>query len=157
VIDALAGLERLPLAVVLKNSVWIYPFVNTAHVVGIALLFGAIVPYDLRLLGLWPSVDAAALGRVLLPVAMTGFIVTVGAGGLLFITRAGDYLASPFFLAKMAMLALAVSSAGAALLLGPRMAPTRQGSTDPRLRLLAGLSILVWLAVITLGRLIGYF
>jgi len=153
-IETLAGLERLPLSAALKNSVWLYPLVNTAHIAGIALLFGAIVPYDLRLLGLWRGIGRGGLGRVLLPVAATGFVLAAAAGVLLFITRAGEYLASPFFLAKMAVLVLATATAAVALVIDRRAGNDRVPSA---VRLCAGLSISLWLCVITLGRLIGYF
>ncbi len=153
-IEALAGLEKLPFAVALRNSVWLYPLVNTAHIAGIALLFGAIVPYDLRLLGLWRGIDRADLARTLVPVAAAGLAVAAGAGALLFAARAGDYLNSPFFLAKMAVLALALAVAALGLTIAAR-APT--GVVPAVLRVCAGLSIALWLCVITLGRLVGYF
>ena len=43
-----AALEATALSQALRASIWLYPLVNTGHVVGIALLFGAIVPLDLR-------------------------------------------------------------------------------------------------------------
>lgn len=152
-IEALAGLEQLPLAVRLRNSVWAYPLVNTAHIVGIALLFGSIVPLDLRLLGAWRKADVGAMSRVLLPIAAFGLMLAAAAGTLLFISRAGEYLASPFFLAKMAALAAALVTAAAGLALARRRADEIPAS----LKFCAGLSILLWLGVITLGRLIGYF
>lgn len=156
-IAALTGLEQLPLAAALKTSVWLYPLVNTAHIVGVALLFGAIVPYDLRLLGLWRGIDPAVLARVLVPVAAIGLVVAASAGSLLFITQAGDYLASPFFLAKMAVLTLAVLTAAVALVLGRRSSRAGLVAIPGAVRLCAGLSIALWLCVITLGRLVGYF
>ncbi len=78
-IETLAGLERLPLAVTLKNSVWLYPLVNTAHIVGIALLFGAIVPYDLRLLGLWRDLKRRDLAPILVPMAAVGLLISSAA------------------------------------------------------------------------------
>ena len=82
--DALAAVENLPAIVALRESYLVYPLVNTLHIVGIALLFGAIVPLDLRLAG-WRR-DAAAvdgLSRLLLPVAIFGFLLAAGAGLLL--------------------------------------------------------------------------
>ncbi|MEJ8571724.1 DUF2214 domain-containing protein [Microbaculum marinum] len=153
-IEALAGLESLPLAAALKRSVWLYPFVNTAHIVGIALLFGAIVPFDLRLLGVWPRTNVATLARVLLPTAVAGLLLAAAAGAMLFITRAGDYLASTYFLAKMGVLALVLAVAAIATLLLRRAPP---GAVPGPVRLCAALSIGLWLVVITLGRLVGYF
>ncbi len=154
--EFLAALEALPLAAYLRNSTWSYPLVNAAHIVGIALIFGAIVPLDLRLLGVWPRTDAASLSRVLVPVAMTGIVLAVAAGALLFITNATDYAASGFFQAKLAVVALAVANA----LWLRRGGWTFLDVTDRppgRLRLAAFASISLWLGAIVLGRLIGYF
>ena len=65
-----AGLQASELSQTLRSSIWLYPLVNTGHVVGIALLFGAIVPLDLRLLGCWASVPLDHLARILIPVAI---------------------------------------------------------------------------------------
>ena len=46
-----------------------YPLANLAHLLGIALLVGAIVALDLRLLGFWPEVPLAAVARATVPVA----------------------------------------------------------------------------------------
>jgi len=156
-IETLSGLEQLPLAVRLKNSVWLYPFVNTAHIVGIALLVGAIVPLDLRLLGFWRGTDPRHLARVVMPVSLFGLVVAVCAGFLLFITQARDYLASPFFVAKMAVLAAALAAAAAGFMLTRRAALDGNRPIPGSLRLVAAASIVLWLAVVTLGRLIGYF
>lgn len=157
--ELLAGLEQLPLAAALRGSVWAYPLVNAAHIVGIALLFGAIVPLDLRLLGAFGSVEAAILARVLVPVAMGGLTLAVVAGALLFITDAADYGGSRLFLAKMAVVALAVTNA--LLLRGvPAWRRARAGTgaaITPRLRLAGAASMGLWLAAILLGRLVGYF
>ena len=53
--DWAAALEATALATGLRNSVWSYPLVNAAHILGVALLVGSIVPLDLRLLGAWRS------------------------------------------------------------------------------------------------------
>src|SRR3546814_3716465 len=44
--DALAALQNLEPVAALRASRWVYPLVNTAHIAGIALLFGAIAPLD---------------------------------------------------------------------------------------------------------------
>ena len=149
---ALGALEDWPPVAALRASAIAYPLVNTLHIVGIALLFGAIVPLDLRLAG-WRAdalpVDRAA--RLLLPIAKAGLILAATAGLLLFATAARDYAASPLFRAKMVVLALAVTNA---LLL--RRAAWR-GTRTRRTRAAGVLSILLWLTVILLGRFVGYF
>lgn len=148
--ELFAAIEQWPLAAALRGSVWLYPLVNAAHILGIALLFGAIVPLDLRHAGFWPSVSLRGLRRVLLPVAVCGLALAVIAGALLFIAKAGDYAASPWFGAKIAVVALALANA-AAFEFGRHREP---GPWPP----LAGLaSVALWLAAIVLGRLVGYF
>lgn len=149
----LAALEAAPIAEWMRLSSWAYPTVNTLHVIGIALLFGAIVPLDLRLIG-WRGSETQllSLSRLLLPCAIAGFLLAAASGALLFTTDARQYAASPLFQIKLA-------SIGAALLnaLMLRAVDWRAGSARPaRLRFAAGLSILLWIGVIGLGRWIAY-
>lgn len=151
----LDSLEQSTLAVALSGSVWAYPLVNAAHIVGIALLFGAIVPLDLRLAGARRELDATRLSRLLLPVAIFGFVLAAVAGGLLFITDADDYADSTLFQAKLISIALALANALALRLASGRR--RRRGATAVGVRVAATASILLWLTVIVLGRLVGYF
>ena len=86
------ALQATALSRVLRASLWLYPLVNTAHLVGIALLFGAIVPLDLRLAGCWKSVPLQPLARTAVPVAVAGLLLALATGALLFATRPLDYL-----------------------------------------------------------------
>lgn len=150
------ALQATALSRTLAASVWLYPLINTAHIVGIALLFGAIVPLDLRLAGCWPMQSIQPLRRILLPVAIGGLLLAAASGALLFVTRPVDYLREPLFALKLGLLAVAVLNA----LWLRRSADWRSGesrATTPTAWRAAGvLSIMLWLAVITVGRLIGY-
>ena len=88
-----------------------YPLINAAHLLGMALLVGAMVPLDLRLLGAWPRTALQSLWPVLVACAVAGLLLAIFTGALLFIARAGDYLASPLFAAKMTVVALGVANA----------------------------------------------
>ena len=153
VAELLAGLETSPLAAGLRGSVWLYPLVNAAHIVGIALLFGAIVPLDLRLMGFFRDVEAAALSRLLVTVAATGLALAIVAGSLLFVTDAGDYFASNLFRAKMIVLLLALAN----VVLAFRLSGRSGARAAAYRRVAAAASIGLWLTVIVLGRLVGYF
>jgi hypothetical protein len=159
VIESFASaLHDTPLAQALRASIWLYPLVNTAHVVGIALLFGAIAPLDLRLIGLWKHVPLEPLAATLVPVAITGLSIAVISGALLFVTRPVDYVVEPLFALKMALVAAAVLNA-LALRRSPRWRLTgvQPGTAvDPAWRSAAVASLVLWLGVITAGRLIGY-
>ena len=156
----LTALEAMGLARALRNSVWAYPLVNAAHILGVALLVGSIVPLDLRLLGGWRSVPVAPLWRVLTRTASAGLVLASVFGFLLFITRATEYAVSRLFLAKMV-----VVCAGAANALLLRLVlrddilhqPSPGGNLPGRVRFAGGISLLAWLTALTLGRLVGYF
>jgi hypothetical protein len=152
------ALQDSALSQALRASEWVYPLVNTGHVVGIALLFGGIAPLDLRLLGCWQRVPLEPLARILLPMAVSGLLLAAGTGALLFVTRPLDYVVMPLFGLKLSLIAAAVANA---LLL--RRSPAwkllhldHPGPPRRSWRIAAGLSLLLWLAVITAGRLIGY-
>jgi len=155
-----AALEATALAAALRNSVWTYPLVNAAHILGVALLVGSIVPLDLRLLGLWRSVPLALLWGVLTRTAGAGLVLAIVFGVLLFITRATEYTASNFFIAKMVVVGLGTANALLLRILARAQVsdlPSAHTPPTARLRLAAGLSLAAWLTALTLGRLIGYF
>jgi len=153
VAELLSGLEASPLAAGLRGSVWLYPLVNAAHIVGIALVFGAIVPLDLRLMGVFKAIEPRMLSRLLVPVAATGLVVAIAAGSLLFITDARDYFASNLFRAKMIVLVAALAN----IVLASRLSRATGTRAAVSLRVVAAASIGLWLTVIVLGRLVGYF
>ncbi|MCF8478182.1 MAG: hypothetical protein K9G60_14230, partial [Pseudolabrys sp.] len=64
--DILTAIQELAPVAALRSSRWSYAAVNTAHIAGLALLVGAIVPLDLRLMGWRRAVPIAALARALL-------------------------------------------------------------------------------------------
>ena len=140
--EVAAALEATALAQFLKVSRWVYPLVNAGHILGIAILVGAIVPMDLRLLrgdpaGVWLRRYAAA-----------GIAIAATFGALLFVTQATDYIANGWFQAKMAVLAMALLNVA----LHPRLAALADG----RRRLAAGISLATWPTVLVLGRMIGF-
>lgn len=153
-----SALHATALSRELRASLWLYPLVNTGHVVGIALLFGGIVPLDLRLLGCFRRVPLEHLAGTLVPVAVGGLALAVATGALLFATQPRDYVAEPLFGIKLALIAAAVANA---LLLRRSPRWTLGGvspATEPRpaWHIAAAASILLWLCAITAGRLIGY-
>jgi hypothetical protein len=149
----LAALEGTGVAQALRVARWGYAAVNGAHIFGIALLVGAIVPLDLRLLGFWPGVPRAALVRVLVPVAACGLALAVAAGLLLFSVRAREYADLEVVQVKLALVALGAS---AALWLHARCGFRLEGAGRARLAAHAVLSLSCWLGALTCGRLIAF-
>lgn len=140
--EALAALEATALAQHLRVSRWTYPLVNAGHVLGLALLVGAAVPMDLRLL----RGDASALW--LRRFAASGLALAAATGTLLFAAQASEYAASPWFRAKLVGLGLA--------LLNVALHPRLSRLPEARRRLAAAVSLAAWPSVLILGRMIAY-
>ncbi|MDX1605883.1 MAG: hypothetical protein R3202_06795 [Candidatus Competibacterales bacterium] len=157
--EFLTALQATPLAEVLRLGRWVYPFVNAGHIIGVALLFGAILPLDLRLLGCWPTVAVRPLARVLVPVAATGLALACATGALLFLTDPPGYAAMTLFRLKLALIGAGLlnvlwvhRSRAWRRVVDESVAPQRGSS----LRLAGAVSALSWLAVLLCGRLIAY-
>ena len=148
--DAFAALEATQLATHLRVSRWTYPLVNAGHVLGIALLIGAVAPLDLRLMGLWRRIPIAPVAAVVRPVAAAGLVLAVATGALLFTAGATEYAATRLFWAKMALVALALVNVGFHGGPGILTAPPVQQ------RLAGAASLGLWIAVLLCGRMLGY-
>ena len=158
---ALVWLEGSPLGVFTRSlGVWSYGILNLAHIIGIAMLFGAILVLDLRLLGLWRAVPLAALSRPTVSLAVTGFCIAVASGLPMLSVKAADYAGNPFLLVKFPAIALALVNVWLVhRSTAWRVHRTRALVPRERLRLALGasLSLTFWLTAITGGRMIGYW
>lgn len=135
----------------IRISPVLYPLLNGAHIIGFALLFGAVAAFDLRVVGVFKGLPWQVLEGPLLKVARTGFALAVATGSVLFAVRATHYAANPAFLLKLGLLVLALGNA-VAFRRTARLRP--DGSRS--LRLLAGMSLLLWVMVLLAGRWIGF-
>lgn len=148
--------EATALSAGLRTSIWLYPIINTLHIIGLGILLGAMAILDLRLLGWRKRVLVSSLSLVVLPVAATGLLIAVIAGVLLFVARPLDYIFSGLFQIKLGLLLLALVNAwwcvGSA---GWRVALT-DGAVSGSVRASAALSLGLWLAIIFAGRMVGY-
>jgi hypothetical protein len=144
VIELAAALEASGVAQYLKASRWLYPLVNAGHILGIALLVGAVVPMDVAVIR---GRAVAAVG-LLRPWSLAGFVLAAACGALLFVTQATEYVRSPWFLAKMGVLALAGLNATVHF---------RLDRFPPRQRRQAAIaSLVLWPVALILGRMIAY-
>lgn len=149
----LAALEGTPVAHTLRGSRWLYAAVNAGHIAGIALLVGAIVPLDLRLLGCWRQVPRAPLVRILVPTAASGLALAVLTGALMFSIRAREYAGVSFLQLKLALVATGTIGA---LALHRAYGLWLEGASESRLARHAALSLLCWPAALLCGRLIAF-
>jgi len=150
--DAAATLEASQLGLSMRSAPWLYPAINVAHLGGLVLLVGAIGILDLRIAGVARAIPLAPLSRFLTPFAILGLLVLAVSGFLLFTADAGPLILSNIFRLKLALAAVAVANAAAFRVLYGGLA----GEPPLLARVLAVVSIGLWLTVACLGRLIGY-
>ncbi len=152
-------LESTPIAVAISESSWLFPGIESVHVLAITLVVGSISMVDLRLLGInLRDRPVQELIAEVLPWTWISFAVAVCSGALLFSSNATHYWGTVPFRAKMLVMALAglnmlvfhattyrgVAAWGASRRL-PRAA-----------RVSGGLSLALWIGVVSLGRWIGF-
>jgi hypothetical protein len=157
--DALLGaLEEGSIGSMMRDSLWLFPLVETVHIIGFSILVGAIVMFDLRILGVSKRISVRLLARHLLPWSLGALLLIVPTGTLMFSSEATDLVSNRAFVVKMLLLMLAGANAAAFHLgsfrnaeLWVQNAPAPMGA-----KLHAVASMLIWAAVITCGRMIAY-
>lgn len=163
-IDGLRALSASAPATMLRDSFWVYPIVNAVHIFGIALLVGGILPLNLRLIGFFRHHAVRPLAKICVPIAAVGLAIAVITGVMLFSVKPVDYVRTDIFLAKMGLIGAACINI-ALVRLNPSWREIVQAEDsilntkepDFGLRIAGALSLIVWIAVLALGRFTGYF
>jgi hypothetical protein len=150
----LRWLEQSWLGAVARDSLFLYPLAGVAHIFGIALLLGAILAFDLRVLGAAPRIPLAPAARLLLTLARTGFGLLLASGLVMLAADASHLIGNPAFLMKLGLILCALLNVLAFHLFALPDPEVRPGAGA---RLSAALSMALWLGVATSGRLIAYF
>jgi hypothetical protein len=146
------------IGVFVRESTWAYPLFETVHVIGLALVFGPILLFDLRVLGWNKDLAVSRLQAALLPWVWTGFALNAASGIALFVSDAAEFAANTAFRFKMVLLVLTGLNA---LYFQTRIARAtvawdRESVAPFTARISAATSIALWLAIITAGRMIAY-
>jgi hypothetical protein len=142
------------------SGVWAYGVVNLVHILGIATLFGSVLAFDLKLMGLWRRVPLTTLERPTLTLAACGFAVAVASGVTLLSTNGSEYAGNPFLPLKFSAIGLGLANLAAAQFL-PAWRARAVEPHSPRqrlaLRVVGATSLACWLGAVAAGRMIGYW
>jgi len=157
----LVWLEGSALGQLMRTSgVWAYGVVNLLHILGISTLFGSVLAFDLRLLGLWRRVPLAALELPALTLAVCGFALAVASGAAMLSTNGTEYVGNPFLVIKFSAIGLGLLNVGAVQFL-PAWRTRAAEPHAPRqrwaLRVIGATSLACWLGAVAAGRMIGYW
>lgn len=151
--------ENIPVAVLIRRSNWLFPTLETVHVLAIVLVVGTITIVDLRLLGFASRERRATeVMREMLPLTWGCFVVALCSGALMFSSSASSYAANLPFQLKFLLLLGAGINMGLFQRYVARTLPDWDAAARPprRARLAAALSLLCWTGVVVAGRWIGF-
>jgi hypothetical protein len=155
----LQWLEATSLATTIRENDFLFPSIESLHVLAITLVVGSIAIVDLRLLGL-ASLDRAVnlLTREVLPYTWGAFAVGAITGALLFSSNAKAYAHNFFFQGKMILLVLAgINMLIFHLFAGREVERWSKAARPPVPAKIAGaVSLMLWVAVVGFGRWIGF-
>jgi hypothetical protein len=152
-------LADTPGSIALHESLFMYPLVESAHVLTLCLFLGMAIMFDLRLLGAaLTRVPITEFKRRMGPWMVAGFVVMVITGTLLFYAIPVRSYQSVWFRIKVIALILAglnafVFHSG----IDRQVAEWDLHPTPPRAARRAGLtSLILWAIIVVAGRMIAY-
>ena len=143
----------------IAESTWAFPTLETLHVIALVTVLGTIFVVDLRMLGLTSNKFAVTkTANDTLPLTWGAFVLATITGLLLFVSKASSYVINPYFLWKMAMLALAGLNMMYFHFITWRTVDhwDRDASMPVSVKIAGGLSLFFWLLVVFFGRAIGF-
>ena len=159
ILDLCRWIEAMPFAVSISESEWIFPTIETVHVLALTTVVGSIAMLDLRLLGVSTrNLGVMQLTEETLPWTWGAFTIAVISGVLMFTSAATKYYANIPFRIKLVLLALAGLNMILFHLTAFRMVHAWNHSlpTPVAARFAASLSLLFWIGVVVAGRWIGF-
>lgn len=140
------------------NTQWGWPFIESLHFTGLALLLGTVGLFDLRLLGFGRGIPVSTL-HSLVRFGVAGFVLNVATGFMFVISDPGQYVYNPAFQIKvLAMLIAGINLAVFYRFIAHKVRTLADDAVAPlTARLIALISLSCWCVVIAGGRLITFY
>ncbi len=147
------AMEQTWVGQTIKESLWYFPAIEAVHLLGLAMLGGAILVVDLRLLGFGlsgrPVASVARSANLWLKISIGVLLAT---GIPLFLSEAVKCYFNTSFWVKMSALAI-----GLIFTFTVRNRVAASETASPMVyRLVGAFSIIVWFVVAAAGRWIGF-
>jgi len=152
-------LQNTAFGLYIQDNFWVIPTLQSAHILGIGVLFVSIAMIDLRVLGTRDQLGSVGVvSRHLLPWTWVGLGLLVLTGALLFSGEATRCFINPAFRAKMILLVVGVvTTIYFQATVGKAVTSEADGAAGrPTVKLAAALSLTAWVGVIIAGRWIAY-
>ena len=156
--DVFEWLEYFDLAVYIRLSPLLFPAIEVVHFIGFIFLVGSAFLFDLRLLGIARKISVKDVAGYVLPWSRRSLILVVPSGLLLFVSQAKALSTNGVFGLKLILILIAFTNAGIFHRFTFRSVSNWSASETPAAAKAAALiSLLLWVSVISCGRLIAYF
>ncbi|MGI4880906.1 MAG: DUF6644 family protein [Janthinobacterium lividum] len=142
-----------------QEILWIIPIVQCIHILAISTVIGAALMINLRILNVaGVSQSMTATSRRFIPWIWWGVSVALATGLVMIVGEPVRELVNFAFWGKMALLFVSLVLAGVfQSTLNRRVAFWETNDTKRhRVQILAVVSILIWVSILVLGRLIAY-
>jgi hypothetical protein len=142
----------------LMNTRWGWPIAESVHFTGLCMLMATVGMFDLRMMGLVRGLSLSALHK-LVPYGVLGWLLCVASGSLFVIAAPLEYIFNDAWQIKMVLMAIAginmvvfyLTTAKRVYALGP------DDAVPLTARVIAIVSLVSWLGVITCGRVVTAF
>src|SRR5437016_8739209 len=135
-----------------RSTGWLYPLANLVHVLGAALVIGAIATFDIQVLR-GPR-EAPTVSHTAIPIAIAGLVLQAVSGVVLLSAEASTLVRNPGFQFKMAMLIFALANVAVFHWRFGRALKT--GAALDGAQAFAAVSLASWILVLLAGRSIAY-
>jgi hypothetical protein len=160
--ELLAAVEAWPISAAMRGELpgteWLFPIIETLHVMALTIVVGSIAMLDLRLLGIASRSSAVSrLSNEVLPWTWTAWAAAAVFGTLMFMAKAGTYAGNLQFRLKFVCMGLA----GLNMLIfhfGAYRQVVRWDEGEPPMsaKTAGALSLVLWIGVVFFGRWVGF-
>lgn len=153
----LTSLEASWLGTTVRGYAWIFPTLETVHFMGLCTLFGSLMVIDLRLLGVAKKIPMGPAMKFV-PIAIGAFLVNLLSGIGFFCSDPFNYYPNLSFRIKMLLIVLGgVNAMWFQFVEAPKIKSLPPGApTTLTVKFIAALSLVLWIGVIVMGRMIPY-
>ncbi len=146
-------------SIALHESLYLYPWIESTHVLSICLFFGTLLFVDLRLTGkVFNNLSVVDMNRKVLPLTLFGFLVMSVTGLLLFYAIPVRNYQNIFFRIKILLIVIAgINAFFSHRRMSNEAKVWDQDSSIPSsMKNRAITSLVLWSSVIISGRMIAY-
>ena len=158
-VSFLQEINDLSFSEALRSSRWLFPAVETLHVIAIVYVFGSIMRLDLRLMGfVWTDRPVTQIADEMLPYTWSAFVAAALFGTMMWMGKPLAYLETAFFDVKL--IAMAFAFFNMLYFRSFMLKNIAEWNCDPvpppAVRLAGALSLISWLVVLVCGRFVGF-